>query len=146
VSDLELNGLLFCHKPEGLQVLELPGLLEQWINRTHGTTPEERDSRSVSLFFCLTQSDRFLEESVGQSDLIEKIENKLSVFEKFSYLFKEWGSGAFGNCFAIRNPSGARVAQYFEYDKEKSTEDQFIEAGYVEAGKDKLLTQYAGAF
>lgn len=146
VTDLELNSLIFCHVPEDLKVRELTDLVEHWVNRTHGSTPEARTGRPASLFFCLTKSDMFLQESVGQSDLVETLSNKMDVIERFTYLLRNWESGRpFSNSFLIRNPSGFKNEGYYHYDESLSTKDYFHEQAFVD-GKSRKLQEYAEAF
>jgi len=113
-ADLELTSLVLCLPDSNLEVATLPKAIENWIDVTHGTTPDRRMGKPTLLFFALTKFDRHLMESVGEegNPLALRFETRLEAsllgpFAKSDTSWpKQWMPGAaFQNLFWIRNPN-----------------------------------------
>ena len=113
-ADLELTSLVLCLPDSNLEVATLPKAIENWIDVTHGTTPDRRSGKPTLLFFALTKFDRHLMELVGEegNPLALRFETRLEAsllgpFAKSDASWpKQWTPGAaFQNLFWIRNPN-----------------------------------------
>ncbi len=116
VSDLDLNSMLLCVGPENQEVRKLPELIEGWIARTHGRRPDDRETRRVSLFFCMTKADRLFDQATGSS-AEESIRNRFANnFGFYPGWTENWAAGqAFSNSYLIRNPKFLRD-DLFDYE------------------------------
>jgi hypothetical protein len=101
-ANLDLNVMLLCAGPENQEVKTLPGLVREWIARTHGDTPQKRQGKTPALFYCLTKCDTLFVRKVGMDDPIEaRLDNNLKPYSWAA----EWTPGQpFDNLFLIRNP------------------------------------------
>lgn len=120
-ANLELNSMLLCIGPSNQEVRGLPEIVRNWIDATHGATPEERAKKSVSLFFVLTQFDKEFERKADWQDTLSTrwstrlFSSLLDFFGKYHAWPKEWTPGkAFDNSFCLRNPNIEQAA-LFDY-------------------------------
>lgn len=115
-ADLDLNVMLLCASNENHNVTSLPGLMRDWINRTHGDDPAKRQGRMTGLFYCLTKGDTMFEQKVGaEAPVQSRMENNLGPYPGW---INEWHPGQpFDNIFLVRNP-GYLDRGLFIYDKE----------------------------
>ena len=148
VADLDLNSMLLCVGPENQEVRKLPELIEGWIARTHGTKPEDRRGRRISLFFCMTKADRLFDLATGASDA-ESTRNRLSNNLGFYPGWTEiWTPGEpFNNTYMIRNPN-IRRDDLFDYgDGATASETKTVppEAG-LRADKIDWLDRFRSTF
>ncbi len=127
-DDFDINYLIACHKCEQPET-NFPELVQEWVNRTHGASPEERAGKPVCLFFGMTWSDLLLDVSAG-ADVAQSFDNKLNVLERMSG-FDDWADGhPFDNAFLLRSPDGRPLREYFEIEDLPSSElggDRWLE-------------------
>src|SRR5690606_29833062 len=95
-----------------METLDLPGLVENWVGLTHGTTPELRARTNCILFFVMTKFDKHLGESAAGGGDETRFERRIqaSLLEKFGRnkdaWVEEWTPGIpFRNCYWLRNPN-----------------------------------------
>lgn len=107
----ELNSMLLCIGPSNQEVQDLPGVINAWINMTHGETPEDRAGKKTSLFFILTKFDMEFEDKKGAPSLESRWDNRLHAslldfFGKQHDWPAQWTPGrGFDNIFLLRNPN-----------------------------------------
>lgn len=145
-AERELNSMLLCIGPGNQEVQDLPGVISDWVDTTHGHTPEEREGKLVSLFFILTKFDMEFEDKKGAPSLQSRWDNRLKAslldfFGKQRDWPAQWTPGrGFDNMFLLRNPN-------FKFDSVLSF------AGDVETGirperaefVDKLKSAFIGS-
>lgn len=111
-SDLELSAMLLCVGPSNQEVVGLARLVEDWVERTHGKAPEERDKLPTSLFLVLTKFDQEFSQGAGRTTDGTRWATRLqaSLLEPFGAhchrtgWVKRWDSrGAFRNTYWLRN-------------------------------------------
>ncbi|AYF02856.1 hypothetical protein PY32053_03282 [Paracoccus yeei] len=113
-ADLDLNVMVLCSGPENQEVKSLPGLVQDWVTRTHGDTPERRQGRPVGLFYCLTKCDLLFVRRVGNEAPVGRRMEKDT--RPYGWWMTEWTPGKpFDNMFLIRNP-GIMNPGMFCYD------------------------------
>ncbi|GEO81720.1 virulence factor SrfC family protein [Pararhodospirillum oryzae] len=115
-SDLELNTMLLCADDRNQEVAKLADLVQGWVARTHGATPEKREGSRTTLFFCLTKADTLFQQKAGATseNIITTRFNKDVGF--YASWTKEWKNGKpFSNIFMIRNPKFV-CRDLFEYE------------------------------
>ena len=117
VADLDLNAMMLCVPDSNLEVRTLPELVDGWVHRTHGKTPQERAARMTSLLFCMTKCDRLFDLAAG-AGLDQQIENRFRTnFDEFPGWTREWHPGLpFTNTFMLRNPKAIEQHSVFQYD------------------------------
>lgn len=141
-ADLDLNTLVACHRAEQTSVTSFKHLVDSWVNRTHGSTPEARKSMPVNLFMVVTWCDQLFDESFGEEQLDLKLDNKLSYLKNFSPCINQWTTKQpFNNTYLIRNPAGKKLDTLFNienYIEEDGKSIQWVEVGYRDDAKEKL--------
>ncbi|MEP3917170.1 virulence factor SrfC family protein [Ascidiaceihabitans sp.] len=125
VSNQEITSMLLCVPDSNMETLSLPGLVEQWIDLTHGSTPAERAQNDCILFFVMTKFDKHLGESASGGNESERFERRMdaSLLKGFGKLTESWvhkwtDSQAFQNCYWLRNPNYF-VEGLIEYDDQE---------------------------
>lgn len=125
-ADQELTSLLLCAGPENNDAVQhIDGLVNDWIVRTHGETPSDRDIHNNALFFVLTKFDTAFTQSVGKDNPFPaRIDNSLvqPYSKRYDWLMSWTQSAVFNNCYAIRNPKIRQdsLFDYAENDDESS--------------------------
>ena len=111
VSNQEITSMLLCVPDSNMETLSLPGLVEQWIELTHGATPEERAQNDCILFFVMTKFDKHLIDSASGAEDFERFERRMdaSLLKGFGKVPTSWvhrwaGAEPFKNCYWLRNP------------------------------------------
>jgi hypothetical protein len=104
-ADLDLNAMLLCKDHGNQEVTELSDLLQEWIRRTHGDTPERRQGKQLTLFYCMTKCDLMLGRTRGNEEPVQKrFKNNVEAFR--GGWMAEWAPGQpFRNFFMLRNPA-----------------------------------------
>ncbi|MFA5119856.1 virulence factor SrfC family protein [Zavarzinia sp.] len=123
-AERELTAMLLCIGPSNQEVRTLPAMVKDWIDATHGATPEERQRQENALFLVLTKFDQEFEEKAGQAASTEgrwTIRLNASLLDFFGKAHdwpKAWTPGnAFDNTYWLRNPNF--VAKHIlDYDAE----------------------------
>lgn len=68
VAEQELTSMLLVLKPSNQNITSLPKLISEWIDRTHGSTPQDRDGRPVLLFLIFSWFNEEIKEKPGEDD------------------------------------------------------------------------------
>ncbi len=116
VADQELTAMLLCIGPSNQDVRTLPGMVREWVDATHGATPEERAKHPTALFLVLSKFDAEFEEKQGASEPGEgdgpnrwsaRIHANVTSFLALDNTWPlEWTPGRpFSNTFWLRNPN-----------------------------------------
>jgi hypothetical protein len=146
-AEKELTSLLLCIGPSTQEVKDLPIAVNNWVNTTHGSTPELRSANLCALFFVFTKCDMEFDRKSGSPDVSKRwdirIENGL--IKQFGMTSErnwpeEWdSSGPFSNAFLLRNPEYRFTAVLdFENDKEVSIRKDAVD--FVEELKKSFLS------
>lgn len=127
VAEQELTAMLLCIGPSNQEVRTLPGMVKEWVDATHGATPEERAKQPTALFVVLTKFDMEFEEKRGRREdepgqgtrWATRIEASITRFLGLEHAWpQEWTPGQpFTNTFWLRNPNVAARA-LLTYDAE----------------------------
>lgn len=138
-ADLDLNAMMLCVGPENQEVKTLPGLVDDWIARTHGRQSSDRQGMRTALFFCMTKSDILFQEKAGSEDPDARISTRMSNnLGPYGSWAEDWMPGqAFDNSFFIRNP-GIRDDGLFTYD-ETSDSEVPLETGWTDRFQESLV-------
>ena len=111
VANQEITSMLLCVPDSNMETLSLPGLVENWIDLTHGTTPEERAKNDCILFFVMTKFDKHLIDSASSAEDHERFERRMdaSLLKGFGKVSDSWvhkwtPTTPFNNCYWLRNP------------------------------------------
>lgn len=113
VAEQEISSILLCIKPSNQEVIELPDMIDRWIQTTHGATPADRARAETSLFLVLTMMDQHFTEKAGEdgNNPSDRFKARLgssltSYFGKAHKWPFEWTPGRpFNNTFWLRNPN-----------------------------------------
>lgn len=111
-AERELTAMLLCIGPSNQEVRTLPAMVKDWIDATHGATPEDRARQENALFLVLTKFDQEFEEKAGQAASTEgrwTIRLNASLLDFFGKAHdwpRNWTPGKpFANSFWLRNPN-----------------------------------------
>ena len=121
VAEQELTSMLLCIGDSAQEVATLPNMIHDWIGKTHGATPQDRDGKRTVLFFVLTKFDTLFEEKTGADNDQTRFSTRLyasltGFFGKAHEWPAEWTPGVgFKNCFWLRNPS-FKAEAIIDYD------------------------------
>lgn len=113
VADQELTSMLLCIRPSIMEVVTLPNLINDWIENTHGKTPEARQGQRNLLFLILTWFDTHFVDKAGDIDVDSglRFRNRLEAsllgfFGKAHSWPQRWTPNeAFRNTYWFRNPN-----------------------------------------
>lgn len=149
-DEQELNSMLLCVGPSNQEVATLPGMIEQWIEATHGRSPAERAKVDTALLFVLTKFDTVFERGAGKEAGGTRFDNRLkaSLIEPFAQTshrtqwVREWHPGKpFDSLFWVRNPNIEQRAM-FDYADGTGLVETGIRAdmaGFVDALRSAYL-------
>ena len=128
VSNQEITSMLLCVPDSNMETLSLPGLVEQWIELTHGATPDERAKNDCILFFVMTKFDKHLIDSASGAEDYERFERRMdaSLLKGFGKVPTSWvhrwvRSEPFSNCYWLRNPYYP-IEALIKYEEEREIE------------------------
>jgi hypothetical protein len=150
VAEQELTSMMLCIPPSNMEVTDLPGLVDDWVNATHGATPEERAKTECILFFVFTKFDMHLGDNASTgADPVTRYERRVdaSLIAPFGKLTDSWvnnwaGGAPFRNSFMLRNP-GIRNTEFFQYDEALwKEEERVLELGRLR--EDRIAELKAG--
>lgn len=113
VAEQEISSILLCIKPSNQEVVELPDMIDRWIQATHGATPADRARAETALFLILTMMDQHFTEKAGEEgqNPSDRFQARMgasltSYFGKAHRWPFEWTPGTpFKNTFWLRNPN-----------------------------------------
>lgn len=111
LAEQELTSMLLCLRDSNQEVRSVPSMVKDWIDSTHGATPEARRGKDVALFLVLTMFDReFTTKGGASDDSVERWSIRLET-TLFSYLGldHDWPASwtprrSFDNTYWLRNP------------------------------------------
>ncbi|GGH21311.1 hypothetical protein SAMN05444007_102443 [Cribrihabitans marinus] len=119
----EITSMLLCIPDSNMETVDLPGLVQTWIARTHGATAEQRAQADCVLFLVLTKLDKHLSDSAAEGGDQTRFDRRMqaSLLEKFGKgsdaWVSEWRPGQpFDNCYWLRNPN-FYVEGLIDYDE-----------------------------
>ncbi len=143
VDEMEANSLLLLMSDKPLEVPELPTMVRDWIDKTHGETAEQRRGMSTSMFFIVACADTLFQTKGGMDGFSDAINNRLEEnFDNFPGWMEDWTPGnPFCNVYLFRNPSypAKHIATYAE------TPEGLRETGYAD-GFDKIRARFEQDF
>lgn len=115
-ADNEISSLFLCLPFSNLEVKSIPGLIKNWIYRTHGATKEERSKQLASLFIVFTKFDFELSKASSNHDskwsarLIDNFKKEMDNATSGESWVDEWDNrGTFKNFFWMRDPIFSRT-------------------------------------
>jgi stress response protein SCP2 len=120
-AEQELTSMLLCIGPSNQEVKTLPEMVFNWIESTHGATPEQRSQQPTALFLVLTKFDMEFEEKAGEPGperrwIIRMESSLLNFFGKQHDWPRKWDSnGPFRNSYWLRNPN-FKAKNLFDYE------------------------------
>lgn len=111
VANQEITSMLLCIPDSNMETVSLPGLVERWIEMTHGPTPAARVGSQCILFFVLTKFDKHLIDTASGAEDFDRFERRMeaSLKKGFGKVSTSWvynwtTNQPFQNCFWLRNP------------------------------------------
>ncbi|MBY3157161.1 virulence factor SrfC-like protein [Rhizobium laguerreae] len=113
VAEQEISSILLCIRPSNQEVVELPDMIDRWIQVTHGATPQDRARATTALFLILTMMDQHFTERAGDegNDPSARFQARMGAsltgyFGKAHRWPFEWTPGQpFDNTYWLRNPN-----------------------------------------
>ncbi len=121
-ADNEITSLVLCVDPQTRKLGELPRLVGDWVERTHGADPSDREPNDNGLFVVFTKLDRELTDAVRRG-----MERRVDVGRRIRTVLADefgrehgwplaWTPGRpFDNVHLVRNPSG-KLKHLCDYD------------------------------
>ena len=111
-DEYDITSMILCIGNEVQEVKTLPGLITEWVGKTHGRTPTERQNApATTLFIVLTKFDTlFIAKAGVELASSETIKSRLlTSFTNFLGPYGEWTRSwtptqGFNNIFWYRNP------------------------------------------
>ncbi|MGB1026916.1 MAG: virulence factor SrfC family protein, partial [Rhodospirillaceae bacterium] len=145
-DELELTSMLLCMPPSVAEVKDLSALVKNWIEATHGATPERRKAVRNALFLVLTKHDMEFIEKGGETDdsRMGKWDRRLhaSLLELYG---KEgwpqnWDGKPFANTYFLRNPGMKQVHLMSYVDEAALIEDRPVDSPAFATYRQAFLT------
>lgn len=141
----EMNALVVCASSfKQSDVSDVGPVLNRWVEKTQGKTPEERGKSKAGLFWAITMCDMRITDNLKktESQLKEAWEGMLhmTLLERFSQYewFKKWSSDKpFDNCFLVRKPG---MDSPFLTLENEPDQESFKEVALAERYRDVLDT------
>ncbi|MET0613612.1 MAG: virulence factor SrfC family protein, partial [Pseudomonas caspiana] len=110
-NEQEMNALVMCTSTfKQSEVVSVGPVLKSWIDKTQGTSAQQRDARASGLIWALTMCDGFIGGALNGEivQFPEACDNmlKLTMIERFGNeeWMKQWGSTPFRNTYLVRKP------------------------------------------
>ena len=110
----EMNLLIVCTPSDKQSDVNSVGpVLERWINKTQGDTPEARSQRKPGLLWAITMFDKRISADLTKDENMLKISwgsgglLKQTILERFGNYpwLNDWSNGKpFNNTFLVRKP------------------------------------------
>lgn len=143
VANQEITSMLLCVPDSNMETLSLPGLVEQWIDLTHGATPAERAKSECILFFVMTKFDKHLIDTASGAEVYERFDRRMdaSLIKGFGKVATSWvhrwtNSAPFQNCYWLRNPYYP-IEAFIKYQDDREVEilpDKVARVAELKAG------------
>lgn len=141
----ELTSMILAIGPSNQDVQDLPEVVNQWVESTHGATPEKRTDQLVSLFLVLTKFDLDFAEKKGAENNEEsrwstRLEASFLGYlgQGYSWPTKWDKRGPFRNVFLLRNPN-VMSKDLFDYDQKTEIGVRADQSAYVDRLKQGFL-------
>jgi hypothetical protein len=124
VAEQEITAMMLCIKEGNMDIVTLPEVINNWIEKTHGgKEASDRLGKDTLLFFVLTRFDIMLSPKAneGEANPIDNYQGRMnaSLVDKFSNGYSwpnEWTPGkSFQNTFLMRSPTAKSTL--FKYDQ-----------------------------
>lgn len=157
VADQELTSMLLVLKPSNQNITSLPSLVSEWIDRTHGSTPEDRSGRPTLLFMVFSWFNEHLKRVPGEdaNDLGTRFKSRMNgtlsgFFGKSHDWPENWTNGkAFDNCYWLRDP-GFSMESFAVQDKveisvKPDEQDRISQMKKAYLGVDEVQTHFIDA-
>ncbi len=147
-AEKELTSLLLCIGSGPQEVQDLPGVINDWVNSTHGETPRSRGDKPSSLLFVLTKADVEFDEKAGTPEVATRWDDRLessllNFFGKQHAWPREWDEkGPFNNLFLLRNPN-FKFDKILDYDGDTETGLRAGKEEYVARLKESFMASAA---
>lgn len=151
-NEHELNAMILTVGPSNQEVADLAKMIEAWIEKTHGTTPESRKNVENALFFVFSKFDMSFERGAGKEVSPERWSTRLeaSLLKPFGGAHsnktdwvKNWTPGhPFNNSFWIRNPN-LRAGDLFKYEGD---DHKFREVGFLNEDVEHFIKDMFDAY
>jgi hypothetical protein len=133
----EMNILIFC-TPSDYQseVVDVGPVLDRWITRTQGATPDERAKRPSGLVWAITKFDKTLTDALPQSEDQLRIRwgdkglMNRTLLERFGNYpwMREWRPGTpFNQVFLVRKPGWAAPFLEIQDGREAGFKDTYLQ-------------------
>jgi hypothetical protein len=110
-DEYDLTSMILCVGDSTQEVTTLPKLINDWVEKTHGETPGQRQKSDTALFLVLTKFDRQFNSQAGeQMSMSDRWVNRLNAtiggfLAKDGNWAREWRPNEpFNNIFWYRNP------------------------------------------
>ncbi|SKB07037.1 hypothetical protein SAMN05421862_13026 [Pseudomonas extremaustralis] len=110
-NEQEMNALVMCTSTfKQSEVVSVGPVLKSWIDKTQGSSAQQRDGRASGLIWALTMCDGFIGGALNGETVQfpEACDNmlKLTMIERFGNeeWMKQWGSTPFKNTYLVRKP------------------------------------------
>ncbi|GFM87839.1 hypothetical protein PSCICO_32380 [Pseudomonas cichorii] len=110
-NEQEMNALVMCTSSfKQSEVVSVGPVLKSWIDKTQGTSAQQRDGRASGLIWALTMCDGFIGGALNGETVQfpESCDNmlKLTMIERFGNeeWMKQWGNTPFKNTYLVRKP------------------------------------------
>jgi hypothetical protein len=130
LAEQELTSMLLCLGDSNQEVRTLPAMVKDWIDSTHGATPEARAAHpDAALFLVLTKFDKeFVAKAGADDENVERWSTRLdTTIKSFLALDHDWPyqwtpGQPFNNIFWLRNPNAydEGLLDYAPPDAEKT--------------------------
>ncbi|MBI3038381.1 hypothetical protein HYY75_04905 [bacterium] len=109
-DDRDITGLVLCQEGGPQEAKSLPYMINKWIEWSHGPNPKSRQGKPLLLFHVFTKFDLDLIWKKGEDQNVRWESRLKSNFEEFFGRAGDWvvnwdETGAFRNCFWVRNPN-----------------------------------------
>ena len=141
-NEQEMNALVMCTSSfKQSEVVSVGPVLKSWIDKTQGTSAQQRDARASGLIWALTMCDGFIGSALNGEivQFPEACDNmlKLTMIERFGNedWMKLWGSAPFKNTYLVRKPRFKTSFLDLASDGE--------EAGFNESSRNALQALHA---
>ncbi len=109
-DDRDVTGLMLCQEGGPQEAKSLPYMVDKWVNWSQGKDPKARTGKKPLLFHVFTKFDMDLINKRGQDPAVRWESRLKTNFAEFLGRAGDWvlqwdESGAFKNCFWVRNPN-----------------------------------------
>ncbi len=139
-DERDITGLVLCQEGGNQEAKSLPYMINKWVEWSHGTTPEERAGKPVTLFHVFTKFDQDLVKKKGESHEVRWSSRLRTNFEEFFGRAGDWATQwdphtPFRNCFWVRNPN----VQQTIFGRDAQGREIPIDQAYLDEARGRYL-------